>query len=112
MLSVVYFVCSPNVLANPRLYLARGRFLLKYASRDEVELLGRGNGGIVEIRNAIAVFEPVEPLFGFLRYRRRNVIIKHLPEACSRLVQGMVISSLSHRVLRGRGKHEDEREGR
>ncbi|CAI4219030.1 unnamed protein product [Parascedosporium putredinis] len=31
-----------------------GWFLLKYASRDEVDLLGRGNGGIVEIRNAIS----------------------------------------------------------
>jgi hypothetical protein len=65
------------------------RFLLKYASRDQVELLGRGNGGIVEIRNAIAQYEePAAPLFGFLRYRRRNVIIKYVPEECSRLVQG------------------------
>lgn len=64
------------------------RFLLKYISRDEVELLGRGNGGIVEIRNAIAQFEEPSPLFGFLRYRRRNVVIKYVPEECSRLVQG------------------------
>lgn len=64
------------------------RFLLKYASRDEVELLGRGNGGIVEIRNNIAQYEEKSPLYGFLRYRRRNVIIKYLPEGCSRLIQG------------------------
>lgn len=65
------------------------RFLLKYVSRDQVELLGRGNGGIVEIRNAIAQYEePAAPLFGFLRYRRRNVVIKYVPEECSRLVQG------------------------
>lgn len=64
------------------------RFLLKYASRDEIELSGRGNGGIVEIRNAIAQFEEPSPLFGFLRYRRRNVVIKYVPEECSRLVQG------------------------
>jgi hypothetical protein len=65
------------------------RFLLKYAARDQVELLGRGNGGIVEIRNAIAQYEePSAPLFGFLRYRRRNVVIKYVPEECSRLVQG------------------------
>lgn len=65
------------------------RFLLKYVSRDKVELLGRGNGGIVEIRNAIAQYEePAAPLFGFLRYRRRNVVIKYVPEECSRLVQG------------------------
>lgn len=64
------------------------RFLLKYSSRDEVDLLGRGNGGIVEIRNAIASYEEPSPLFGFLRYRRRNVLIKYVPEDCSRLVQG------------------------
>lgn len=67
------------------------RFLLKYASRDEVELLGRGNGGIVEIRNNIAEYEEKSPLYGFLRYRRRNVIIKYLPEGCSRLIQGIIL---------------------
>lgn len=64
------------------------RFLLKYASRDEIELLGRGNGGIVEIRNKIGQYEEPSPLFGFLRYRRRNVVIKYVPDGCSRLVQG------------------------
>lgn len=64
------------------------RFLVKYISRDEVELSGKGNGGIVEIRNAIASYEEPSPLFGFLRYRRRNVLIKYVPEDCSRLVQG------------------------
>ncbi|KAK1751887.1 hypothetical protein QBC47DRAFT_78574 [Echria macrotheca] len=67
-----------------------GWFLLKYASRDEVELLDRGNGGVVEIRNAVAQYEEKSPLYGFLRYRRRNVIIKYLPEDCSRLVQARV----------------------
>ncbi|KAL2156315.1 hypothetical protein VTH82DRAFT_1060 [Thermothelomyces myriococcoides] len=67
-----------------------GWFLLKYASRDEVELLGRGNGGIVEIRNNIAQYEEKSPLYGFLRYRRRSVIIKYLPEDCSRLIQARV----------------------
>ncbi|KAJ9136680.1 Prolipoprotein diacylglyceryl transferase [Pleurostoma richardsiae] len=69
---------------------AGGWFLLKYASRDEVELLGRGNGGIVEIRNNISQQDETSPLYGFLRYRRRNVIIKFLPEDCSRLVQARV----------------------
>jgi hypothetical protein len=72
------------------------RFLLKYVARDEVELLGRGNGGIVEIRNAIAQFEESSPLFGFLRYRRRNVVIKYVPEDCSRLVQGKPLRSWIH----------------
>ncbi|KAL2262569.1 hypothetical protein VTK26DRAFT_945 [Humicola hyalothermophila] len=67
-----------------------GWFLLKYASRDEVELLGKGNGGIVEIRNNIAQYDEKSPLYGFLRYRRRNVIIKYLPEDCSRLIQARV----------------------
>ncbi|TLD30686.1 hypothetical protein PspLS_02118 [Pyricularia sp. CBS 133598] len=67
-----------------------GWFILKYAGRDVLELLGRGNGGIVEIRNAIAQYEDPSPLYGFLRYRRRNVIIKYLPEDCSRLVQARV----------------------
>ncbi|TVY39204.1 hypothetical protein LSUB1_G003073 [Lachnellula subtilissima] len=67
-----------------------GWFLLKYTARDEIELLGRGNGGIVEIRNAIASYEEPSPLFGFLRYRRRNVVIKYVPEDCSRLVQARV----------------------
>jgi hypothetical protein len=68
------------------------RFLLKYVARDEIDLLGRGNGGIVEIRNAIAQYEEPSPLFGFLRYRRRNVLIKYVPEECSRLVQGEFVS--------------------
>ncbi|KAK4169387.1 hypothetical protein QBC43DRAFT_340743 [Cladorrhinum sp. PSN259] len=69
---------------------AGGWFLLKYASRDEIELLGRGTGGIVEIRNEIAQYEEKSPLYGFLRYRRRNVIIKYMPDDCSRLVQARV----------------------
>lgn len=72
----------------------QNRFLLKYASRDEVELLGRGNGGIVEIRNNIVQYTDKSPLYGFLRYRRRNVIIKYLPEDCSRLIQGTIRASL------------------
>ncbi|KPM35838.1 hypothetical protein AK830_g10737 [Neonectria ditissima] len=67
-----------------------GWFLLKYASRDEVELLGRGSGGIVEVRTKIAEYEDTSPLYGFLRYRRRNVLIKYLPEDCSRLIQARV----------------------
>ncbi|KAL2760880.1 hypothetical protein ACRALDRAFT_2095674 [Sodiomyces alcalophilus JCM 7366] len=89
---------SLNGLDNPEVREAHeaavgepgGWFLLKYASRDEVDLLARGNGGIVEIRNNIAQYEEKSPLYGFLRYRRRNVIIKYLPEDCSRLIQARV----------------------
>ncbi|RYP24407.1 hypothetical protein DL767_008615 [Monosporascus sp. MG133] len=64
-----------------------GWFLLKYASRDEVELLGRGNDGIVEVRAVIANYEEPSPLYGFLSYRRKKVILRYMPEDCSRLVK-------------------------
>lgn len=64
-----------------------GWFLLKYTSRDEVDVLAKGNGGTVDMRNNIAQYEETSPLFGLLRYRRRNVIVKYLPEGCSRLIQ-------------------------
>jgi len=64
-----------------------GWFLLKYASRDEVELHEDGTGGINECRNSIANYETASPLYGFLKYRRRSVILKYMPEDCSRLIQ-------------------------
>ncbi|KAI0429955.1 hypothetical protein F5Y09DRAFT_244684 [Xylaria sp. FL1042] len=64
-----------------------GWFLLKYASRDEVDILDTGTGGIADIRNAIAEYKEPSPLYGFLRYRRRSVILKYIPENCSRLIQ-------------------------
>ncbi|KAI3399088.1 hypothetical protein diail_7888 [Diaporthe ilicicola] len=64
-----------------------GWFLLKYTSRDEVAVLAKGNGGTVDMRNNIAQYDETSPLFGLLRYRRRNVLIKYLPEGCSRLIQ-------------------------
>ncbi|KIE01583.1 prolipoprotein diacylglyceryl transferase, partial [Metarhizium majus ARSEF 297] len=67
-----------------------GWFLLKYESRDKIEVLSRGNGGIVEVRNTIAEYDETSPLYGFLKYRRRSVIIKYLPEDCSRIIQARV----------------------
>jgi hypothetical protein len=64
------------------------RFFLKYVSRDEVELLGHGIGGLEEIKRSIEDYNEVSPLFGFLRYRRRHVLLKYVPEGCSRLLQG------------------------
>ncbi|ETS75509.1 hypothetical protein PFICI_12453 [Pestalotiopsis fici W106-1] len=66
---------------------AGGWFLLKYASRDEIEVHCQGKNGIVEMRNAIAEYEEPSPLYGFLKYRRRNVILKYQPDDCSRLIQ-------------------------
>ncbi|KAI9158953.1 hypothetical protein HJFPF1_06956 [Paramyrothecium foliicola] len=67
-----------------------GWIILKYASRDEVELLSRGTGGVVEVRKAITEYEETSPLYGFLKYRRRNVVLKYLPDGCSRLIQARV----------------------
>lgn len=71
------------------------RFLLKYASRDSVELLGRGKGGVHEARFAIARYPDQSPLYGLLIYRRRKVLIKYIPEGTSRLLQGSSTLSLS-----------------
>ncbi|KAI9779708.1 MAG: hypothetical protein M1839_007206 [Geoglossum umbratile] len=67
-----------------------GWFLLKYVSRDEVDLLGRGSSGVVEIRGAISQYTQDSPLYGFIRYRRRSILIKYVPEGTSRLVQARV----------------------
>ena len=64
------------------------RFLLKYVSRDEVSVLGKGTGGISEVRSAVESYEEKSPLYGFLQYRRRKVILKYVPEGMSRLLQG------------------------
>ncbi|KAJ6079002.1 hypothetical protein N7467_008755 [Penicillium canescens] len=66
---------------------AGGWFLLHYVARDEVALLERGTGGVPEIRNAIDGYEESSPLYGFLQYRRRKVIIRYMPEGLSRLIQ-------------------------
>ncbi|KAK4505590.1 hypothetical protein PRZ48_003553 [Zasmidium cellare] len=66
---------------------AGGWFLLKYTSRDAVELLGRGKNGVSEARNAIAGYTEASPLYGLLLYRRRKILIKYIPEGTSRLLQ-------------------------
>ncbi|KAL8736550.1 MAG: hypothetical protein Q9181_002378 [Wetmoreana brouardii] len=58
-----------------------GWFLLKYETRDEVKLLRRGSGGVVDIRETIAQYDEQSPLYGFVHYRRRKVILKYVPEA-------------------------------
>ncbi|KAJ5952140.1 uncharacterized protein N7479_010553 [Penicillium vulpinum] len=65
---------------------AGGWFLLHYVARDEVALHERGTGGVPEIRNAIDSYEECSPLYGFLQYRRRKVIIRYMPEGLSRLI--------------------------
>ncbi|KAJ5782487.1 hypothetical protein N7457_004261 [Penicillium paradoxum] len=65
---------------------AGGWFLLHYVARDEVALHERGTGGVPDIRNAIDGYEECSPLYGFLQYRRRKVIIRYMPEGLSRLI--------------------------
>lgn len=64
------------------------RFLLKYASRDSVTLLGRGKNGVSEARHAITAYTEASPLYGLIIYRRRKTLIKYIPEGTSRLLQG------------------------
>lgn len=67
---------------------AGGWFLLRYVSRDEITLLDRGTGGVPDVRSAIDSYEEISPLYGFLQYRRRKVVLSYLPEGLSRLIQG------------------------
>ncbi|KAI9872051.1 MAG: hypothetical protein M1830_002120, partial [Pleopsidium flavum] len=69
---------------------AGGWFLLQYTSRDQVDLLLAGNGGVVEVREAIARYDEKSPLYGFVQYRRRKVLLKYVPEGTSRLLRARV----------------------
>ncbi|KAL4890248.1 hypothetical protein BDV59DRAFT_204640 [Aspergillus ambiguus] len=66
---------------------AGGWLLLHYLSRDEVALLDRGTGGVPDVRTAIESYQESSPLYGFLQYRRRKVVLSYLPEGLSRLIQ-------------------------
>ncbi|CAD6569982.1 MAG: hypothetical protein ASARMPREDX12_003259 [Alectoria sarmentosa] len=67
-----------------------GWFLLNYISRDEVSLLEKGNGGLAELQEVVNRYEQQSPLYGFIQYRRRKVILKYIPEGTSRLLQARV----------------------
>ncbi|EER25057.1 hypothetical protein CPC735_016580 [Coccidioides posadasii C735 delta SOWgp] len=69
---------------------AGGWFLIKYVSRDVVALLARGTGGVAEIRITIDSYEEKSPLYGFLQYRRRKVILRYVPEGVSRILQARI----------------------
>ena len=53
-----------------------------------MDLLERGNGGLAEIEEVVNRFGEQSPLYGFIHYRRRKVILKYIPEGTSRLLQG------------------------
>ena len=66
------------------------RFLLKYATRDEVELLKAGSGSVAEVRDVVGQYEDKSPLYGLVLYRRKKVLLKYLPDGTSRLLQGIM----------------------
>lgn len=68
---------------------AGGWILVKYVSRDEIALLGHGQAGLSEARNAILQYDELSPLYGLAVYRRRKVLVKYVPKGTSRLLQGM-----------------------
>lgn len=41
-----------------------------------------------EVRTAIEAYEEISPLYGFLQYRRRKIVLSYLPQGLSRLIQG------------------------
>ncbi|OJD29756.1 gpi-anchored cell surface glycoprotein [Diplodia corticola] len=69
---------------------AGGWFLLKYASRDAIEIFNFGAGGLSEARAALLEYDEKSPLYGFLLFRRRKVLLKYVPEGTSRLLQARV----------------------
>jgi hypothetical protein len=60
-----------------------------------VEVLTRGTGGAGEARAAVAQYEEKSPLYGFMLYRRRKVLVKYVPDGTSRLLQGMLGAQLT-----------------
>lgn len=54
-----------------------------------MDLLGKGTGGLVEVNETVKQYEEQSPLYGFINYRRRKVVLKYIPEGTSRLLQGM-----------------------
>ncbi|KKA18639.1 GPI-anchored cell surface glycoprotein [Rasamsonia emersonii CBS 393.64] len=83
---------DPSVIDAYQTALAEagGWFLLKYVSRDEVALHGRGTGGVPDVRSSVKAYEEKSPLYGFLQYRRRKVVLKYVPDGISRLMQARI----------------------
>ncbi|KAK8172080.1 hypothetical protein BKA80DRAFT_306695 [Phyllosticta citrichinensis] len=69
---------------------AGGWFLLKYASRDALDVLSLGTAGVNEARAALLEYEENSPLYGLLHHRRRKILLKYIPEGTSRLLQARV----------------------
>lgn len=61
---------------------------MKYATRDEVEVLSKGAGGLAEVKDTIKSYKEKSPLYGLLVYRKKKVLLKYVPDGTSRLLQG------------------------
>ncbi len=48
----------------------------------------RGKGGVAEVQEVVHGYEEESPLYGFIHYRRRKVVLKYVPEGTSRLLLG------------------------
>lgn len=85
-----WFVSNGTTITKARLIRFVVRFLLKYSTRHEVDLFQRGSGGLLELQEAIESYEEQSPLYGFLHYETRKVVLKYVPEGTSRLLQGEI----------------------
>ncbi|KAK6536522.1 hypothetical protein TWF281_000750 [Arthrobotrys megalospora] len=64
-----------------------GWFLLKYETRDDITLLGKGASAVKDMRELISNEPDDSPIYGFIRYRRRNILIKLVPDNTSRVLK-------------------------
>ncbi|KAI5309319.1 hypothetical protein KEM55_003531, partial [Ascosphaera atra] len=60
-------------------------FLLQYVARDAIALLSSGGGGPPELRSAVEEYSEVKPLFGFIHFHSRKIVLKIVPDGTSRL---------------------------
>ena len=68
-------------------------------------VLKKGSGGIQEARETVARYDEQSPLYGFVQYRRRKVLLKYVPEGTSRLLQGASsIGAEQKRTLRANNR--------
>ena len=71
------------------------RLLLRYASRDTLDVFQQGSSGLRGLRSAISDFTETAPLYGFLQFRQKRVVLKYTPEGTSRLLLGNTSPSAS-----------------
>lgn len=91
--------CAPCTVPSPANHTFFSRFLLRYTSRDAIQVLTRGTGGAAEARSVIAAYEDKSPLYGLLLYRRRKVLLKYVPPETSRLLQGKFCTPITAKMI-------------